>query len=120
MGYSVVVVVCLDDYSVDLLVKVYQVYQLFQNFGLGQEVNKCMNIVIWEVFQGKKFEGVVFDFSFIYVYENNGQLIQYFLFVYVVLGIEEVVFCWLVACYLVELVEVYILLFVLIGDELKL
>jgi hypothetical protein len=120
MGYSAAAAARLDDYSADPLAKAYQAYQLFQNFGPGQEVNKRMNTAIREAFQGKKLEGVAFDPSFTYAYENNGQLIQHLLFVHAAPGTEEAAPCWLAARHPAESAEAYNSLSALIGDELKL
>lgn len=120
MGYSAAAAARLDDYSADPLAKAYQAYQLFQNFGPGQEVNKRMNTAIREAFQGKKLEGVAFDPSFTYAYENNGQLIQHLLFVHAAPATEEAAPCWLAARHPAESAEAYTSLSTLIGDELKL
>ncbi|MCR9102910.1 MAG: hypothetical protein NXI25_23360 [bacterium] len=120
MGYSAAAAARLDDYSADPLAKAYQAYLLFQNFGPGQEVNKRMNTAIREAFQGKKLEGVAFDPSFTYAYENNGQLIQHLLFVHAAPGTEEAAPCWLAARHPAESAEAYTSLSTLIGNELKL
>lgn len=120
MGYSAAAAARLDDYKTDPLGKAYQAYQLFQNFGPGQEVNQLMNTAIKGAFQGKKLEGVAFDPSFTYAYENNGQLIQHLLFVHAAPGTEEAAPCWLAGRHPAESAEAYTSLSTLIGDELKL
>ncbi|MEQ8705690.1 MAG: hypothetical protein RIC19_17310 [Phaeodactylibacter sp.] len=120
MGYSAAAAARLDDYKADPLAQAYQAYQLFQNFGPGQEVNQLMNRAIKGAFQGKRLEGVAFDPSFTYAYENNGQLIQHLLFVHAAPATEESAPCWLAARHPAESADAYTSLSPLIGDELKL
>lgn len=120
MGYSAAAAARLDDFKTDPLGKAYQAYQLFQNFGPGQEVNQLMNTAIKGAFQGKKLEGIAFDPSFTYAYEDLGQLIQHLFFVHAAPETEEAVPCWIAARHPQETAEAYNVMSHLIGDELRL
>ncbi|NRA49436.1 MAG: hypothetical protein HRU12_09920 [Phaeodactylibacter sp.] len=120
MGYSAAAAARLDDYKTDPMARAYQAYQLFQNFGPGQEVNQLMNQAIKDAFEGKRMKEIAFDPSFTYAYENNSQLIQHLLFVHAAPATEEAAPCWLAARHPAESAEAYSTLSTLIGDELKL
>jgi hypothetical protein len=110
----------LDNYRTDPLAKAYQAYQLFRNFGPGQEVNQLMNTAITGAFKGKPLAGLPFDPSSTYAYQDIGQLILHLHYIHAAPATEEAAPCWMMYRHPSETTKAYEIMASMVGDELNL
>ena len=110
----------LDRYRNDPLAKAYQAYQLFRNFGPGEEVNQLMNTAVNGAFKGKPLEGLPFDPTSTYAYRDLGQLILHLHYIHAAPATEEAAPCWLMRRHPQETAKAYEIMASMVGDELNL
>ena len=110
----------LDRYRNDPLAKAYQAYQLFSNFGPGEEVNQLMNTAVSGAFKGKPMQGLPFDPTSTYAYRDLGQLILHLHYVHAAPATKEAAPCWLMYRHPQETAKAYEVMAGMVGDELNL
>lgn len=110
----------LDKFAQQPLAKAYQAYQLFVNFGPGLEVNQLMNTAINKAFAGKRVEGVSFDPTATYAYQDLAQVVQHLHYVHAAPSVKEAVPCWLARRHAGETAQAQATLSNAIGKSLKL
>ncbi|TXB61674.1 SPOR domain-containing protein [Phaeodactylibacter luteus] len=120
MGYNTAAAARLDQFADDPLAKAYQAYQLFLNFGPGQEVNQLLNTAIQGAFNGKRLSGLPFDPTSTYAYQDMGQVILHLHYVHAAPATEEAAPCWLMARHPQETGAAYEALAPQVGKALRL